>query len=147
MPPPGYPHGNVTMNVSLLLGNHVKANNLGVAVAEIGFKLETNPDTVLAPNISFIALNRVGNRPEGYWSGPPDLAIEVTSPGDTKPEVERKTALWLELGAKSVWNVNPRKRTVEVVRADSERKLFRETDELFDDTVPGFRVEVSEIFS
>jgi Uma2 family endonuclease len=66
---------------------------------------------------------------------------------DTKPEVDRKTALWLELGAKSVWNVNPKKRTVEVNLANGEKRLFHETDELVDDTVPGFRVKVSEIFA
>ena len=146
MPPPGYPHGTVTMNLSALLFNYVKTNNLGRVVAEIGYKLETDPDTVLGPDISFIARDRIRNPPEGYWPGAPDLAVEVISPGDTKPEVDRKTALWLELGAKSVWNVNPRKRTVEVNRADGERRLFHETDELVDDTVPGFRVKVSEIF-
>jgi Uma2 family endonuclease len=61
--------------------------------------------------------------------------------------VERKTALWLELGAKAVWNVDPRKRRVEVIGADGYRMLFHETDELVDDTVPGFRVKVSEIFA
>jgi Uma2 family endonuclease len=147
MPPPGYPHGTVTMNLSALLFNYVKTNNLGRVVAEIGYKLETNPDTVLAPDISFIARDRTGNPSKGYWPGSPDLAVEVISPGDTQPEVERKTALWLELGAKSVWNVNPQKRTVQVNRANGERKLFHETDELVDDTVPGFRVNVSEIFA
>jgi Uma2 family endonuclease len=49
-------------------------------------------------------------------------------------------------GSKSVWNVNPKRRTVEVVRADGKRWLFYDTDELVDDTVPGFRVKVSEIF-
>ena len=147
MPPPGFPHGTVTMNLSTLLNNHVRANNLGMLSAEMGFKLESDPDTVLAPDISFIARHRVGICSEGYPHGAPDLAIEVRSPSDRKAEVERKTALWLDLGAKSVWNVNPRKRTVEVVRVDGERKLFHETDELVDDTVPGFRVAVSEIFA
>jgi hypothetical protein len=36
---------------------------------------------------------------------------------------------------------------VEVISASGERKLFHETDELVDDTVPGFRVAVSEIFA
>jgi Uma2 family endonuclease len=61
--------------------------------------------------------------------------------------VERKTALWLSLGAKSVWLVDPKSRTVEVVRSSGERRLFQENDELIDDTVPGFRVKVSEIFA
>ena len=148
MAPAGQEHGAVTINLSTLLHNHVKANNLGVLyAAETGFKLESNPDTVLAPDISFVARERVGTRSPFYRSGPPDVAVEVLSPEDYKPKVERKTALWLEFGAKAVWNVDPRKRTVEVIRADGNRKLFHETDELVDDTVPGFRVAVSEIFA
>jgi Uma2 family endonuclease len=147
MPPPGYPHGTVTMNLSILLGMYVKTNDLGRVAAEMGYKLESDPDTVLAPDISFIARARAGIPSEGYRLSPPDLAVEILSPSDRKGQVERKTALWLELGAKSVWNVNPRKRTVEVIRADGLRKLFEDTDELVDDTVPGFRVPVSEIFA
>jgi Uma2 family endonuclease len=146
MAPIGYPHGTTTVNLSTLLHNYVKANNLGVLAVELGFKLETDPDTVLGPDISFIARERVGTPSEGYVVGPPDLAVEVLSPSDRRSQVERKTSLWLELGAKSVWNVNPGKRTVEVVRADGERWLFHENDELVDDTVPGFRVKVAEIF-
>lgn len=146
MPPPGEEHGAVIINLAIVLAGHVKRNNLGRLTAESGFKLESNPDTVLAPDISFIARDRAGVRSEGYRHGSPDLAVEVISPSDSKRMVERKTALWLELGAKAVWNVNPRKRTIEVVRADGYRKLFDETDELVDDTVPGFRIAVAEIF-
>ena len=147
MPPPGEEHGTIILNLGTLLTNYVKRNNLGRLTAESGFKLESDPDTVLAPDISFTARDRVGIRSEGYRPTPPDLAVEVLSPSDRKTQVERKTALWLELGARAVWNVNPRKRTVEVIRADGERKLFHETEELIDDTVPGFRVKVSEIFA
>ena len=148
MSPAGDEHGEVTINLSTFLNNHVKAHKLGVCrSADTGFKLESNPDTVLAPDIGFISRERAGNRVPGFRTGPPDLAVEVTSPGDTKPDVDRKTTLWLELGAKSVWNVNPRKRTVEVSRADGYRRVFHETDELVDDTVPGFCVKVSEIFA
>jgi Uma2 family endonuclease len=148
MSPPGDEHGAVTINLSTLLHNHVKANSLGVLRAtETGFKLESNPDTVLAPDIAFIARDRVRPRSTGYHAGPPDLAVEVMSQWDSRPQAERKAFLWLELGAKAVWVVSPQKRTVEVIRADGYRKLFHETDDLVDDTVPGFRVPVSEIFA
>ena len=148
MSPAGEKHGAISLVLAALLFQHVRANNLGIVYsADTGFKLESNPDTVLAPDVAFIARERVGVISEGYRSGPPDLAVEVRSPGDRRTEVERKTALWLSLGAKSVWLVEPRQRTIEVVRADGERKLFHETDELVDDTVPGFRVAVSEIFN
>ena len=147
MSPTGFPHARTTMNLAVLLTLYLRDNNLGVAVPELGFILERNPDTVLAPDIAFIAHERLGTTPPGFFVGPPDLAVEVQSPSDSKPGVDRKTALWLELGARVVWNVDPQKRTVEVCRPGGEKKLFYETDELVDDVVPGFRVKVSEIFA
>lgn len=116
-------------------------------LAETGYKLETDPDTVLGPDVSFVSRERLDRIPEGYFPGAPDVAVEVLSPSDRQSKVEWKTELWLSLGAKSVWVVNPKPRTVEVVRADGLRKVFRESDELIDDTVPGFRVAVFEIFN
>ena len=148
MSPAGLDHGVIGTTLTALLFNHVRANNLGIVCgADTGFRLESGPDTVLAPDGAFIARERVGVISEDFHSGPPDLAIEVRSPSDRRTKVERKAALWLSLGAKSVWLVEPRQRTVEVVRSDGFRKLFRESDELVDDTVPGFRVTVSEIFN
>src|ERR1043165_3192046 len=144
---PGAPHGAITVKLAVLLSIHVSANKLGIVFAETGFKLESNPDTVLGPDVSFVSNVHVSSRREGYYPGPPDLAIEVHSPNDRRTAVERKTALWLSCGTKSVWLVDPRRRTVEVIRSSGERKLLHESDELIDDTVPGFHVPVSEIFN
>ena len=38
----------------------MKANRLGDVCAEAGFKLESDPDTVLGPDVSFVAQDRVG---------------------------------------------------------------------------------------
>ena len=147
MPPPKYEHGRVCANLTIILGQHVKANNLGDVCTEAGYKLESNPDTVLGPDVSFVAEQNIRFRPDGYRLGPPDLAVEVLSPGDRRGRIDRKTALWLSFGAKSVWLVDPKHRTVEVVRAAGDRKVFHESDELTDDTVPGLTVAVSEIFN
>jgi Uma2 family endonuclease len=147
MSPPGAQHGSVLFNLSGLLYNHVIANKLGrVYAGDTGFKLEVDPDTVLAPDIAFIARERAAIPSPSYHVGPPDLAVEIRSQWDRKIKIERKTALWLKLGAKAVWNVDPRNRAIEVVHADGKRRLFHESDELVDDTVPGFRVPVSKIF-
>src|SRR5689334_14037623 len=147
MPPPKALHGHVVANLIMLLVLHVRANNLGSVYAETGYKLETNPDTVLGPDVSFVARERMDDVPDGYFPGAPDVAVEVLSPSDRRSRVEWKTRLWLSHGAKSVWVVNPKHRTVEVVRSSGERKLLHEADELVDNTVPGFRVKVSEIFA
>ena len=146
MPLPKEIHGAVTANLLGLFYIYVKSDNAGRVVGECGFKLESDPDTVLGPDVAFIARHRDEPLSDSFFSDAPDLAVEVLSPGDRKSQVQRKTALWLELGAKAVWNVDPRKRTVEVVHADGQRWLFHESDELVDDTVPGFRVAVSKIF-
>ena len=146
MPVPKLLHGFVTTNLSVLLYTHIKANNLGLLVGESGFHLESGPDTVLGPDVAFVSRDRVGDDKDCFYPGAPDLAVEVLSPSDRRGKVERKTALYLDLGGRSVWNVDPRKRTVEVVHADGQRWLLNEDDELVDDTVPGFRVPVSKIF-
>ena len=146
MPLPKLEHMRVSANLTMLLLQHARTNQLGEVYAEGGYKLESNPDTVLGPDVSFVAKDRIGVSPEGYFSGPPDLAVEVLSPGDRRGKVEHKLSLWLQFGTRSVWLVNPRRRTVEVFKSSGERKLFSETDELVDDTIPGFRVQVTEIF-
>ena len=146
MPLPKSQHGRVAANLTIILGQHVRANRLGGVVAESGYHVESDPDTVLGPDVSFVSKDR-DLRLDGYYPGPPDLAIEVLSPGDRRGYVERKLALWLETGTRSVWLVNPRRRTVEVISSLSDRRTLHETDELVDDTVPGFCIKVSEIFA
>ena len=147
MPSPKPLHGRVVANLVILLGLHVKANRLGDVHAESGYHLEHDPDTVLGPDVSFVSVERVDRSDEHYYDGPPDLAVEVLSPGDRKAYVERKLAVYLERGTRSVWLVNPRRRTIEVVSSMSDRRTLHEDDELVDDTVPGFRLKVSEIFA
>ena len=147
MPPPKYEHGRVCANLTIILGIYVKANRLGVVGTEFGYILESDPDTVLAPDVSFVSHDRISLSSMGYHFGPPDLAVEVLSPGDRKAYVERKLAVYLETGTRSIWLVDPRRRTVEVISSLDNRRMLHETDELVDDTVPGFRVKVSEIFA
>src|SRR2546430_10677953 len=75
-PPPGSEHGEVTMNLAGPLFQHVKRNQLGIVyAAETGFKLESNPDTVRAPDIAFVRQQTVDKtgRITGYQAGAPHL--------------------------------------------------------------------------
>ena len=148
MSPPGEEHGVVTVNLTILLGQYVRSHNLGTMyAAETGFKVESDPDTVLAPDIAFIRRERVGVLSKRYRAGAPDLVVEVLSPSDRKGKVEEKTSRWIALGALTVWLVNPLTRTIEVVLSNGERTLFGEDDYLTGDPiVPGFRLRVAEIF-
>jgi Uma2 family endonuclease len=149
-PPPGSEYGEVTMNLAGPLFQHVKKNNLGVVyAAETGFKLESDPDTVRAPDVAFVRIEtvqRTGRLP-GYRSGSPDLVVEVLSPSDRVTSVEQKVAEWLEGGARMVWVVSPRLHTVTVYRSLTDIVTLTAKDKLDGaDVVPGFQMSVAEIF-
>ncbi len=148
MSPSGESHGLVSAMIAHLLLRFVVDNNLGIVYgAETGFQLEKDPDTVLAPDVTFISRERVGAISDGYRSGPPDLVVEVLSPSDRKTKIEENTARWLEFGVKAVWIADPKRRTVEIVRS-KQRKLFTNADEINEDEVfPGLRLKLSDIFS
>jgi Uma2 family endonuclease len=150
MPPAGFEHGAVGINLTLPLGAHVKAHGLGVVVAaETGFLIATNPDTVRAPDIGFVRQDRIQATgiPRKYWPGAPDLAVEVVSPSDTVFEVDDKVQEWLGAGAGLVWVVNPRRRTV-TVHQQTGAPIILTVNDVLDgqQVVPGFSIRVADIF-
>jgi Uma2 family endonuclease len=150
MAPAGGEHGVLGMNLAGPLFQHVRANQLGVVLlAETGFQITTDPDTVRAPDIAFVRREHIPATgiPKAYWPGAPDLAVEVVSPDDTVYEVDDKVLDWQQAGAALVWVVNPRRRTVTVYRSLTDVSVLTENDELDGGTVvPGFRLRVGEIF-
>jgi len=93
MIPPGAEHGRIAMSLSLRIGNHVLARDLGtVYAAETGFRLTRGPDTVRAPDLGFVRAGRPPAPKRGYYPGAPDLAVEVLSPDDRPGYVREKVA-------------------------------------------------------
>jgi Uma2 family endonuclease len=151
MAPAGFNHGAVIMRPASRLSAHVERHNPGVVLgAETGFVLSRNPDTVRGADAAFVSASRLpkGELPNSYFQGAPDLAVEVVAPGDTLTEVEDKVDDYLAAGAKLVWVVNPRRKTVTVHRLQTPPHMLRENDALGGDgVVPEFRCSVAEIFT
>ena len=147
MSPAGGEHGAVIMNLSAPLATYVKAQKLGrVFGAETGFKLEADPDTVLAPDIGFVREGRLESVPRTYPEIAPDLVVEVISPSERKGQVTKKTEQWLSFGVSSVWLVRPDNRTVEIISAGGMSRTLHQSDILVDSVVPGFEIPVNTIF-
>ena len=151
MSPAGHEHGRIIVRLTSPLAQHVWAKKLGqVYAAETGFRLGSNPDTVRAPDIAFIARERVAlvGKTKGYWPGAPDLAVEVLSPDDRVSEVEEKVSEWLTAGSRQVWVVSPKLHTVTVYSSATEILTLTEKDILKGgDVVPGFELKIAEIFA
>ena len=151
MSPTGRAHGAVSVRVGRLLDEYVETHGLGVVCgAETGFILRRGPDTVRAPDASFVRKERVPatGDPERYWPLAPDLAVEVLSPSDRAADVQAKLDDYFTAGAQLVWVIDPRERTVVVYRSMAEASTLSETDEVTGGTVlPGFACPVRRFFA
>lgn len=145
--PSGGLHGLICANLMGLLGCYRRETNAGSAFgAETGFVLTRKPDTVLAPDASFITIDRAGLITEKFIDGPPDLAVEVISPSQSAPNATEKAEQWLELGAQMVWLVWPRKRCVTVHEASKPDRTLGPGDHIDGiGFMPGFACSIDDI--
>jgi len=144
----GYLHGDVAAQLAKLLAVYVDERELGrVLAAETGFKLQSNPDTVRAPDVAFLRRERVPvPRPTGYLPFAPDLVVEVLSPRDRPGETLGKVGDWLEAGARMVWVIDPERRLARVYRHDGTESVLSEAGMLDgEDVLPGFRCTLATV--
>ena len=148
MTPAGFDHGRVSARITARILDHADEYGLGeVLAAETGFTLRRAPDTVRAPDVAFVAAERVphvGTR--GFAELAPDLVVEVVSPSDRASEVSAKAAMWLDAGVRLVWVVDPQARLATVHHPGGPATVLREDGVLDgEEVLPGFRLPLATI--
>jgi len=146
--PPSGLHGRITTNIAFIVMNFVFKNSLGhVYTGGTGYILQRSPDTVLAPDLSFIASERVPEDDDAYLPVPPDLAVEVVSPSNSHSEIKQKVSIYLEAGARQVWIIYPNQRQVVVHSRGNTPVVHGDADEIdCGPVLPGLLVPVSQVF-
>jgi Uma2 family endonuclease len=141
-------HGEITMTLGSLLWQHVRAHRLGRVWTEVGFRLFSTPDTVLAPDVAFVREDRLPPPDAtGFYRGAPDLAIEVLSPDDRAGETRDKVNDYLTAGTPMVIIVHPAERQLTVYQPGKRRVLCAEADTLdLDPIVSGFTLPIASLF-
>jgi Uma2 family endonuclease len=150
MPPPQGLHGNCCAVIGSLLFNFARENKLGrIFTNDTGFIVRRNPDTVRGPDVAFWSRERLPQIPAGaYIPIPPDLAVEVVSPGDHFSRIQGKIADYLACGVALLWVIDPEDRSVSVYRPGQPLRILQESDHLDgEDVLPGFRLPVRELFA
>ena len=148
--PAGGRHGRITVQIAYLLKLHVDRNQLGVVfAAETGFLIQTEPDTVLAPDVSFVTrakFERIENEAE-YLPVAPELIVEVLSPNDRFARVESKAFAWLDAGTKLILVVDPESETVHAYQSRKQIEVFDRTETIdCNSAVTNWTLVVSDIF-
>lgn len=146
--PTGDMHGDSTVLTAYFLTQYTFESGNGVTrTGEPGFRLETDPDTVRAPDVAWIASGRIAEGTQGYPQLAPDLAVEVKSPSNSNAEMGEKASMWLAYGSQQVWILNPENTTVIVRRPNVEPVTLGEDDVLDGgELLPGFSTPVWRLF-
>jgi Uma2 family endonuclease len=112
VPPPKHGHYKIQLRLRSLLEN--AAGRLGVVGIEMGFRPRGEREYWVA-DVIFVAQDRWNSVPmDGYFSGSPDLVIEVLSPSNVRRKMQDKRELCLATGSREFWIVNMDLRQVEV---------------------------------
>ncbi len=112
-PAPNEPHQNAVSNLHLILGNHVKKYRLGklyIAPFDVYF----DEETVIEPDMLFVAKDRLSIIEKQRIKGAPDLVVEVLSPSTEERDRGFKFKRCAQEGVREYWLVDPEKSVVEV---------------------------------
>ena len=148
MPPPGKEHGVVSTRFATALSNYSDDNDYGTVGDNHGYRLESNPDTVRAPDVAWLAPGHPAEAVSGYPEHAPDLAVEVKSPGDSMADMAERAAMWLRCGSREVWVAIPSP-VISVIRhRPGQPPVTLYEDDTLDggDLLPGFSIPVWRLF-
>ena len=138
--------GNLYFHLRLFCRDH----DLGIVwPADNGYQCFPHaPGLVRKPDVSFIRRGRLPGdvAPEGWVKIPPDLAVEVVSPGDSAEELKEKLSDYRKAGVPLIWVIYPKARTATILRRDGPITELEEDDVLSgEEIIPGFRCPLREI--
>ena len=147
-------HARATVRLIARLEPFVLSNAIGEVLTEAGHLMRRKPDVVLAPDISFVANDRIpaGGLPnDGFIPVVPTLAVEVVSPEDLDSEISAKVDDYLAAGVERIWIVRPKRSTVTVYHAGGSSHVVGAGGALTSDdagfAVAGFELKLDELFA
>ncbi|MCI0440365.1 MAG: Uma2 family endonuclease [Chloroflexi bacterium] len=150
MPPhPTRSHQAAVQEFYVRLRAFVQKRDLGaVYVAPLPVRLW--PDKVREPDVLFMAKEHADRMSEQFF-GPPDLVVEVTSPGTRHTDRADKHIEYARAGIPEYWIVDPEARSVEVfvLRGGVYELLgkWRASETARSELLQGFELAVDELFS
>jgi Uma2 family endonuclease len=110
-PAPAPRHQGVSRNLVVLLHGHVQARGLGtIYYAPIDVILAR--DSIVQPDLVFVAAARESIVTERAIEGPPDLVVEILSPWSDRRDRVTKAELYARYGVRHYWIVDPVARTL-----------------------------------
>jgi Uma2 family endonuclease len=133
---------------------HTWSDTSGLGVGTVTPGIIFAEDEAVVPDVVWISRQRLREiiGVDGKLHGPPELVIEVLSPGRSNQQRDRdaKLRLYARRGVDEYWIVDLERRNVEIFRRDgpalSNAGLVALTEELRSPLLPGFAHPVASLF-
>jgi len=150
VPYPSPLHNLIIGNIYSPLREFVKGRNLGYVFTDsVSYSLPTGD--LFAPDVSFMAHDRVTTPLPKQFMFAPNFAVEVASPSNWERELLNKAEALLKSGTSVVWIVYPTTKVVDVCHLSTDGTLNTrkaEIEDVLEGETPldGFTLKVRDIF-
>jgi Uma2 family endonuclease len=120
MPPNRAVHARVVQKLASLLDRQLDEATTQIFSSVFGLVIRRDPLTCRVPDLAVFRKATLVEE-DGFIVSPPELAIEVLSPGNTRPDREEKLRDYESIGIPEVWLLSPEARSVEVLQLEDKR--------------------------
>lgn len=146
---PTQSHQLIVFFLARVLHDFIAARALGtLLIAPLRVRLW--PGTFCEPDLVFMLAASAARRHEAYWEGA-DLVMEVVSPDDPQRDLVVKRREYAEAGIAEYWIVDPRSRTITVLRLEDDDYIehghFEPGEEAASALLVGFKIAVDAVFA
>jgi len=121
----------------------------GEVYSEWAIALKRNgEDWVPVPDLTYISYQRLPKEvmEDEACPVPPELAIEIISPGQTFGQLAQKATDYLEAGVSRVWVVDPQARSITVFYPDAPPRTYTKATTLTDSLLDGLELTPQQVF-
>jgi Uma2 family endonuclease len=145
---PMLPDSVIQLDLASALNAFARPRKLGRAYTELRAVFG---GAAQVPDISFFRADRVPKLVPGEKVPilliPPDIAVEISSPGQTTAFLRRKLRHTIRHGSKLGWLIKPKRKEIEILRSGLDPEILKVGDVLSgEDVLPGFSLTLEEIF-
>jgi Uma2 family endonuclease len=144
---PKFFHSRFQKTLLILLDRCLQ--NQGRVEVEWAVKLKIkNENWLPVPDLTYVSYNLL---PADWLQDeacpvPPELVIEIISPGQTFGEMTEKAADYIKAGVARVWVVDTKARTITIFVPASVPITYRDDQLISDDLLPGLEITPKEVF-
>jgi len=145
---PFFSHQLVVLKIARLLAEHVESARLGyIGIAPLDVVLDAGKGLIVQPDVLFVSAERTSIIRNQIW-GPPDLVVEVSSPGSAAHDRTHKLDWYRQYGVRECWIADPGAEQLAVFVFDGSTAHARTADRsgaVQSTVLPGFTATVESL--